>query len=111
MRGESIYLDDIPMLQGTLFAAVYDSPVAHGKINAIHLDEALAAPGVVRIFTAADIPGENQIGGIIHDEELLAGSHVHFCGMPIALVIAMYGLTLTPLTYLILLYLLMVLQL
>jgi xanthine dehydrogenase large subunit len=88
LRGESIYVDDIPMLQGTLFAAVFDSPVAHGKITTIHLEEALAAPGVVRIFTAADIPGENQIGGIIHDEELLASSHVHFCGMPIALVVA-----------------------
>jgi xanthine dehydrogenase large subunit len=44
--------------------------------------------GVERIFTAKDIPGENQIGGIIPDEELLASSHVHFCGMPIALVVA-----------------------
>ena len=48
----------------------------------------LAMHGVVRIFTAKDIPGENQIGGIIPDEELLAGTHVHFCGMPIALVVA-----------------------
>ena len=45
-------------------------------------------PGAVSILTANDIPGENQIGGIIPDEELLAGTHVHFCGMPIALVIA-----------------------
>ncbi|HLG39181.1 MAG TPA: molybdopterin cofactor-binding domain-containing protein, partial [Chitinophagaceae bacterium] len=34
------------------------------------------------------IPGENQIGGIVPDEELLAGTHVHFCGMPVALVVA-----------------------
>ncbi len=45
-------------------------------------------PGVVRIITAKDIPGENQIGGIIPDEELLADKQVHFCGMPIALVVA-----------------------
>ena len=32
VRGESIYLDDIPVVNGTLFAAVFDSPVAHGKI-------------------------------------------------------------------------------
>ena len=44
--------------------------------------------GVVKIFTAKDIPGENQIGGIIPDEELLATTHVHFCGMPVALVVA-----------------------
>ncbi len=88
VRGESIYLDDIPLVQGTLFASVYDSPVAHGKLVSIDTSEAEKMPGVVRIITARDIPGENQIGGIIPDEELLAGSHVHFCGMPIALVVA-----------------------
>ncbi len=88
LRGESVYLDDIPLVNGTLFAAVFDSPIAHGKIRSIHLDEAKLMPGVVRIFTADDIPGENQIGGIIADEELLASTQVHFCGMPIALVVA-----------------------
>jgi len=88
VRGESVYLDDIPLVNGTLFASVFDSPVAHGKIISLNTDEAMSMPGVVRIFTATDIPGENQIGGIIPDEELLAGTHVHFCGMPIALVVA-----------------------
>ena len=88
VRGESVYLDDIPMTNGTLFAAVFDSPIAHGKIKLLDTAEAAAMAGVVRIFTATDIPGENQIGGIIPDEELLANTHVHFCGMPIALVVA-----------------------
>jgi xanthine dehydrogenase large subunit len=88
LRGESIYLDDIPVLNGTLYASVFDSPVAHGKLISVDIAEALVLPGVIRIFTAKDIPGENQIGGIVPDEELLAGTHVHFCGMPIALVIA-----------------------
>ena len=88
LRGESIYLDDIPLVQGTLFAAVFDSPLAHGRIRRLDLDEAKRSPGVVRIFTAEDIPGQNQIGGIIPDEELLATSLVHFCGMPVALVVA-----------------------
>ncbi len=88
LRGESVYLDDIPVVNGTLYAAVYDSPVAHGRIVSVDTSEALSVPGVVRIFLAKDIPGENQIGGIVPDEELLAAAHVHFCGMPIALVIA-----------------------
>jgi len=54
----------------------------------LDISEALKIPGVVRIFTAKDIPGENQIGGIVPDEELLAENHVHFCGMPVALVVA-----------------------
>jgi xanthine dehydrogenase large subunit len=88
VRGESVYLDDIPVVNGTLYAAVFDSPVAHGKIKSLDTSEASKSHGVVRIFTAKDIPGQNQIGGIIPDEELLASTHVHFCGMPVALVIA-----------------------
>ncbi len=88
VRGESVYLDDIPLQAGTLFAAAFDSPIAHGKISSLDMQEASAMPGVVKILTANDIPGENQIGGIIPDEELLASTHVHFCGMPIALVLA-----------------------
>jgi xanthine dehydrogenase large subunit len=88
VRGESVYLDDIPLLEGSLFAAVYDSPVAHGKVISIDISAAAQMKGVAGIFTAKDIPGENQIGGIVPDEELLAGDHVHFCGMPIVLVVA-----------------------
>jgi xanthine dehydrogenase large subunit len=88
VRGESIYLDDIPLVSGTLYAAVFDSPVAHGKIKSLDISAAEKMNGVVKVFTAKDIPGENQIGGIVPDEELLAKTHVHFCGMPVALVIA-----------------------
>lgn len=88
LRGESIYLDDIPLIQGTLFAAAYGSPLAHGRVKWLDVSEALTLPGVVRIFTCNDIPGENQIGGIVPDEPLLANEQVHFCGMPMALVVA-----------------------
>ena len=74
VRGESVYLDDIPLVNGTLYAAVFDSPVAHGKIISLDTSEAAAMKSVIRIFTAKDIPGENQIGGIIPDEEFLAGT-------------------------------------
>ena len=79
LRGESIYLDDIPLLKDSLYAVVFDSPVAHGKIKSLDTKKAAGIKGVVRIFSASDIPGENQIGGIIPDEELLASTHVHFC--------------------------------
>ncbi|UOQ55144.1 xanthine dehydrogenase molybdopterin binding subunit [Hymenobacter cellulosivorans] len=88
VRGESQYLDDVPVQQGTLYAAVFESPLAHGVLNGLDLTEALNAPGVYRILTAADIPGENQIGGIVPDEPLLAEGHVHFRGQPVALVLA-----------------------
>ncbi|OWP63635.1 xanthine dehydrogenase [Hymenobacter amundsenii] len=88
VRGESQYLDDVPVQHGTLYAAVVESPLAHGRLLAIDATAALALPGVVRVLTAADIPGTNQIGGIVPDEPLLAEGHVHFRGQPVALVLA-----------------------
>ncbi len=88
VTGKSIYLDDIPTMQGTLFAAVFSSPIAHGIIQSVDYSKALAFPGVIRILTYKDILGENQIGGIFPDEELLAEKDVHFQGQPIAVVIA-----------------------
>jgi xanthine dehydrogenase large subunit len=88
VRGQSQYLDDVPEQQGTLFAAVYESPLAHGVLRGLGLADAQKAPGVVRIITAQDVPGRNQIGGIVPDEPLLAEGHVHFRGQPVALVLA-----------------------
>lgn len=88
LRGESIYVDDIPLIEGTLYGAVFDSPVAHGLILNLYMEAALQTAGVVRIFTFKDIPGVNQIGGIVQDEPLLATDKVDFCGMPIAFVVA-----------------------
>ncbi|UEG49815.1 molybdopterin-dependent oxidoreductase [Ferruginibacter lapsinanis] len=87
-RGESIYLDDIAVVAGTLYAACFDSPVAHGKVISLDVSGAEKSEGVVRVLTHKDITGENQIGGIIPDEPLFADHHVHFCGMPVALVLA-----------------------
>ena len=88
VRGESVYLDDVPLVQGTLFACVFDSPIAHGKLKSIDLSEAEKSSGVARIITAKDLIGENEIGGILPDEPLFADTEVHFCGMPIAMVLA-----------------------
>lgn len=88
VRGESIYVDDVNVREGTLFGVVFDASKAHGKIKQIDYSKAKALPGVARIFTYEDIPGENQIGGIIPDEPLFAENDIHFWGQPIALVIA-----------------------
>jgi xanthine dehydrogenase large subunit len=88
VRGESVYLDDIPLVQGTLYACVFDSPHAHGILKSVDTSEAEKAEGVVKVITAKDLPGENQIGGVIPDEPLLADGEVHFQGMPVAIVLA-----------------------
>ncbi|WP_179337056.1 xanthine dehydrogenase molybdopterin binding subunit [Winogradskyella ludwigii] len=88
VRGESLYVDDVNIRQGTFHAVVFDSPKAHGKIKHIDYSKAEALEGVERIFTYKDVPGENEIGGIIPDEPLFAEHDVHFWGMPIALIVA-----------------------
>src|SRR6187200_2192241 len=88
VRGESVYLDDIPLVEGTLYACVFDSPVAHGKLYSVDTSEAERSEGVYRVVTAKDLIGENQIGGIVPDEPLLADGKVHFAGQPIAIVVA-----------------------
>ena len=88
VRGESLFVDDIVSPQGTLYGYVFYSPIAHGKILSLDFEEALHVKGVKGIISAKDIPGENQIGGIVQDEDLFAEETVHFIGHPIALVIA-----------------------
>ena len=88
VRGESLYVDDVNVRQGTFHAVVFDAPKAHGKIKHIDYSKAEALEGVERIFTYKNVPGKNQIGGIIPDEPLFAENEVHFCGMPIALIVA-----------------------
>ena len=87
VRGESIYVNDIPLREDTLFGVVFASPLAHGKVKSIDFSEALQIDGVEGIISVKDIKGENQIGGIIQDEELFADKTVDYIGMPIALVL------------------------
>jgi xanthine dehydrogenase large subunit len=87
-RGESLYVDDLDAFPGLLHAAVLASPVAHGRVVRLDTEAAAQQPGVAAVFTARDIPGENQIGGIILDEPLLADGEVHYAGQPLALAVA-----------------------
>ncbi|CAA6816716.1 MAG: Xanthine dehydrogenase, molybdenum binding subunit (EC [uncultured Aureispira sp.] len=87
-RGESIYVDDLPILGGTLFAAIFDAPIAHGKITNLDVSQTRLLAGVKHVITYKDVPGENQIGGIFPDEPALADGVVHFRGQPVAVVLA-----------------------
>ena len=88
VRGESVYIDDMPLLDGTLHITILYSTIAHGEIINIDDSAAKELDGVHSIIYAADIPGENQIGNIFQDENLLADKEVHYVGHPIALILA-----------------------
>ncbi len=86
--GRTGYLDDMPVAAGTLHAAPVLSPCAKGTFTGVDPSRALALDPSVRVFLAADIPGENQLGSAVMDEELLADGEWHFRGQVIALVLA-----------------------
>ncbi|MCF6172157.1 MAG: molybdopterin-dependent oxidoreductase, partial [Bacteroidales bacterium] len=88
VTGKSVYLDDIPVRKGTLYAVPFVSSIARGIITRIDLTKAASLDGVVKILTWKDIPSENQIGGILPDEPLFAETEVDFIGQPIACIVA-----------------------
>jgi len=89
VAGEAAYIDDLPELAGTLHAALGLSPVAHGRLLGIDLAALRAQPGVVAVLTAADIPGANDCGPILHDDPILADGELRYVGQPVFAVIAL----------------------
>ena len=55
MRGATRFAADLPV-HGLLHARLVVAHEAHARITAIRTDAALAAPGVVGVLTAADLP-------------------------------------------------------
>lgn len=87
VKGKSIYLDDIPEVNGTLHCLPFYAETAHAHITRIDLQDAKQLPGIKTVLLAGDIPGENQIGSIIPDEPLFAAHEIHYWGQPIGLII------------------------
>ncbi|HHZ07653.1 MAG TPA: xanthine dehydrogenase molybdopterin binding subunit [Rhizobiales bacterium] len=89
VTGQAVYIDDMPEPAGTLHGCLGLSAVAHGTICSMDLSAVRAAPGVVDVLTAKDVPGENDISPTgRHDEPVLADGKVQFHGQPIFCVIA-----------------------
>ena len=88
VSGEALYTDDIPLPQGTLQAAIGISERAHALIIRLDLREVEAAADVVAVLTAADIPGENNHGPVVHDDPIFATDVVEYAGQSLFAVIA-----------------------
>ncbi len=89
VSGTAIYIDDLPEPAGTLHLGLGLSSVAHGVIKAMDLSAVRAAPGVVDVLTAKDIPGDNDISPSgMHDDPILADGKVEFHGQPVFVVLA-----------------------
>jgi len=87
VRGEAVFLADMPPLHNELWVDFVGSPLAHCRLRAVDVDAARRVPGVV-VFTAADVPGHNDFGPVFHDEELLAAKVCQYLGQPVVAVAA-----------------------
>jgi xanthine dehydrogenase large subunit len=79
VTGEALYTDDLAVrTHGILHAHPVQAPHAHARVTRLDTSPALEVPGVVRVLTAADVPGVND-AGVKHDEPLFP-SEVMFYG-------------------------------
>ncbi len=89
VAGSAEYIDDMVEPEGTVHAYLALSTNAHAEIVSIDLAATRAAPGVIGILTADDIPGENDVSpSHKHDEPIFAIGKVHFWGQPLFAVVA-----------------------
>lgn len=89
--GRALFTEDILIeyyLDNALFIKQVLSPYPHAYIKAVDPSRALSISKVYGVFTARDIPGENQVGYAIADQPLLAERKVRYIGETIALVAA-----------------------
>jgi carbon-monoxide dehydrogenase large subunit len=94
ITGTATYLDDVKM-PGMTHAMIVRSPHAAARIKRIDTAAALALPGVLAVFTGADIkdlgpvPCAASLPGLrVPHHHLLAQDRVYFTGHPVAVVVA-----------------------
>ena len=87
VRGTAIYGDDI-RLKNMLYGVCRYVDIAAGRVDSVDISEAEKVPGVVRIATWKDIPGQRKLGVIIPDYPPIIDNEVAYRGDVIAVVAA-----------------------
>ena len=100
LTGVARYTADLadPLLDGAVHVQFVRSTMAHARITELDVSEARVAPGVVAVFTAADVAASSEIAapvpaipGMVPDvlsRPWLATDVVRFVGEPVAVVVA-----------------------
>jgi len=92
LTGTGRYADDVGTAPGTLHAAFVRSPHAHARVQAVHLEDALASRGVRTVLTGADVKrwAAPFVVGVKAPMEhwCLAVDKVRYVGEPVAVVVA-----------------------
>ena len=67
VSGRAPYIDDLPEPVGTLHVVPVGAKIAAGRILSMDLDAVRAAPGIVAVVTARDVPGKNDVSPVDFD--------------------------------------------
>ena len=87
VSGKANYVDDIPEVEGTLYAGLGLAEIAHGKIINMDLSAVWQAEGVVTVLTGTELL-HNNCGPVVADEPIIATDTVSFFGQVIFVVVA-----------------------
>ncbi len=85
--GKFVYADDL-VVPGMTLAKIVWSEYPHAEVVSVDTSKAEAAPGVVAVLTAKDVPGQNLYGTLQPDQPVFCDKKVRFVGDVIALVVA-----------------------
>lgn len=77
VTGESIFIDDRPVVKGEVFIGLVTSPVAHGNLRKIETAKAMAHPDCIRVWTSEDLSAKKW-GAIIHEQPILVESKIGY---------------------------------
>jgi carbon-monoxide dehydrogenase large subunit len=95
LRGRARFIDDLKP-EGHLHVAMLRSPLASARVNSVDTAVARRAPGVVAVFTGADLQGScapmrvhlSTPGALAPDRPIIAADRVRFVGEIVAAVVA-----------------------
>lgn len=87
LSGKARYTDDLHF-EGMLYGRAFRSPLPHAEVVSVDVSEAEKMPGVVRVLTAKDVPGENVYGLLVPDQPVFCDRVVRYVGDCLALVVA-----------------------
>ena len=88
VTGRAAYVDDMALPANSVHIALGLSDIAHGRVNSIDTEQALSAPGVHAVLSAADIPGKNDCSPVMGDDPIFAEDEVMYHGQTLFAVVA-----------------------
>ncbi|HCL3900928.1 TPA: xanthine dehydrogenase molybdopterin binding subunit, partial [Pseudomonas aeruginosa] len=88
VSGEAIYIDDRLEFPNQLHVYARLSERAHARITRLDVTPCYQFPGVAIALTAADVPGQLDIGPVVAGDPLLADGKVEYVGQMVLAVAA-----------------------